>query len=109
MNFPVRLDAFGCRPRMAGKMPHVRGHRGLLPRIGRRPGPAAFARGADVFLTGDLKYHQAQAVQDLGLTMDVGHFCLEETMMRIWSESLDRELSPEGIRVVFLPGRDPFA
>lgn len=73
------------------------------------PQRLAFGRGADVFLTGDLKYHQAQAVQDLGLTVDVGHFCLEETMMRIWSDDLARELSPAGLEVVFLPGRDPFA
>jgi len=108
--FSARLAPLGLPlSRMSGQIPKVVSRVAYCPGSGADLGPAAFARGADVYLTGDLKYHQAQAVQDLGLTIDVGHFCLEETMMRTWSQSLDRELSPEGIRVVFLPGRNPFA
>lgn len=70
-------------------------------------GPA-FTLGAQVYLSGDLKYHQAQAIRSLGLTLDVGHFQLEEGMMRVWSEDLAARLAGD-VRVVFLPGRDPFA
>lgn len=99
----------GTPQRVVGPAPEAIKTVAYCPGSGADLGPAAFARGADIYLTGDLKYHQAQAVQDLGLTLDVGHFCLEETMMRIWSENLTQDLSPAGVRVVFLPGRDPFA
>ena len=106
----ARLNTLvGTPQRLVGPIPDAVRTVAYCPGSGADLGPAAFARGADIYLTGDLKYHQAQAVQDLGLTLDVGHFCLEETMMRIWSETLTQELSPAGVRVVFLPGRDPFA
>lgn len=79
------------------------------PGSGADLGFAAFARGADVYLTGDVKYHQAQALQGLGATLDVGHFCLEETMMQIWSQELAAALADHGVAVAFLQGRDPFA
>ncbi|MFO7876380.1 MAG: Nif3-like dinuclear metal center hexameric protein [Desulfovermiculus sp.] len=68
----------------------------------------AFAQGADIFISGDLKYHQAQEIEPLGLTLDVGHFCLEEMMMSTWAQSLKQELAGQGVEVVFIPGRDPF-
>ena len=109
-DFQARLrSALRATPRHVGFAPDSVTTVAYCPGSGADLGPIAFAGGADVYLTGDVKYHQAQAVQDLGMTIDVGHFCLEETMMRIWSESLAQELSPEGVRVVFLPGRDPFA
>lgn len=108
--FSSRLGALGLPlSRTVGRIPETVSRVAYCPGSGADLGPAAFARGADVYLTGDVKYHQAQAVQDLGLTIDVGHFCLEETMMRVWSESLARELAPEGVQVVFLRGRNPFA
>ena len=108
--FTARLSALGLPlSRMVGQTPESVARVAYCPGSGADLGPVALSKGADVYLTGDVKYHQAQAVQDLGLTIDVGHFCLEETMMRTWSESLERELSPEGVRVVFLPGRNPFA
>jgi dinuclear metal center YbgI/SA1388 family protein len=108
--FSARLTALGLPlSRMVGQVPETVTRVAYCPGSGADLGPAAFAKGADAYLTGDVKYHQAQAVQDIGLTIDVGHFCLEETMMRTWSQSLDRELSPEGVRVIFLQGRDPFA
>jgi dinuclear metal center YbgI/SA1388 family protein len=108
--FAARLnELLGPTPRMVGTRPERVATVAYCPGSGADMAPGAFAHGADVYLTGDLKYHQAQAVQNLGLTVDVGHFCLEETMMRVWSEELATELAPHGVRVVFLPGRDPFA
>ncbi|NLW80196.1 MAG: Nif3-like dinuclear metal center hexameric protein [Desulfovibrionales bacterium] len=94
--------------RMVGAAPRTVTTVAYCPGSGADLAQSAFARGAQVYLTGDVKYHQAQAVQDQGLTMDVGHFCLEETMMRLWSQELSRELAGM-VKVVFLPGRDPFA
>lgn len=106
--FSACLTALGLPlSRMVGQVPETVTRVAYCPGSGADLGPAAFAKGADVYLTGDLKYHQAQAVQDLGLTIDVGHFCLEETMMRTWSQSLENELSPEGFGWSFCRGAIP--
>jgi putative NIF3 family GTP cyclohydrolase 1 type 2 len=79
----------------------------ICPGSGASLGRAAFGRGAQVFITGDIKYHDAQALEPLGLTVDAGHFSLEEIMMRTWSEHLARELAPLGLHVHRIPGHDP--
>lgn len=94
--------------RAVGKLPDRISSVAYCPGSGADLAHVAFAHGADVYLTGDLKYHQAQSLQDRGLTLDVGHFCLEESMMRVWCEDLAHELAQDNIRVMFLPGRDPF-
>ncbi len=67
----------------------------------------AFSLGADIFITGDIKYHQALEIAPLGCTLDVGHFILEEKMMYFWAKSLQQELQNE-VEVFFLQGKDPF-
>jgi dinuclear metal center YbgI/SA1388 family protein len=63
--------------------------------------------GAQVYVTGDLKYHDAQAARELGyLVVDVGHFVLEERMMRVFSEELRRKLTHSAVEVAFFPGID---
>ena len=69
--------------------------------------PAAFDNGADVFLTGDGNYHQAQDLEHRGWILDVGHFSLEEQMMAHWAARLERELADHDVVVRFFPGRDP--
>ncbi|SDK60199.1 dinuclear metal center protein, YbgI/SA1388 family [Maridesulfovibrio ferrireducens] len=66
----------------------------------------AFAQGADVFITGDVKYHPAQ--ESVGAVLDVGHFSLEEEMMRRFSVVLGQKLE-NGIEVKFFNGHNPFA
>ncbi len=66
----------------------------------------AFNLGADVFITGDLKYHQAQDVQNQGLVLDVGHFILEEKMMQDWCRTLSQNISHLDFH--FIQGRTPF-
>lgn len=66
--------------------------------------PAAMKSGADVFVTGDMKYHPA--VETELCTLDVGHFSLEEEMMRVFAGTLEHEL--EGVEVRFFKGVDPF-
>jgi dinuclear metal center YbgI/SA1388 family protein len=68
--------------------------------------PPARLAGAEIFITGDLKYHPAlEASEQLPLILDVGHFCLEEEMMRRFAARLQEELP---LPVAFYPGRDPF-
>lgn len=67
----------------------------------------AFSLGADIFITGDIKYHQALEIAPLGCTLDVGHFILEEKMMYFWAKSLQQELQNK-VEVFFLQGKDPF-
>ncbi|WP_034642716.1 Nif3-like dinuclear metal center hexameric protein [Desulfovibrio inopinatus] len=67
----------------------------------------AFDCGADVYITGDVKYHTALDVFDAGCMIDVGHFSLEERMTRIFAETLAAALEKDGVTVSFIPGRDP--
>ena len=64
----------------------------------------AAGAGADVFVTGDMKYHAA--VEAETCVIDVGHFSLEEEMMRLFAGELDRAL--DGVEVKFFKGTDPF-
>jgi len=66
-------------------------------------GHAASAR-ADVFITGDMKYHPA--VEAAICVIDAGHFSLEEEMMRRFGAELDKELDTVNVR--FVEGVDPF-
>ena len=76
----------------------------------------AAAAEADVFITGDVKYHDALALASRHdgrspnfcpmAILDVGHFSLEEEMTRRFALLLEKRL--EGVKVTFLPGRDPF-
>ncbi|MFI3271658.1 MAG: Nif3-like dinuclear metal center hexameric protein [Pseudomonadota bacterium] len=64
----------------------------------------AFAKGADIFITGDVKYHTA--LDTLGPILDVGHFSLEEEMMKRLASQLQASLGAE-ITVHFLASADP--
>lgn len=98
---------FSSPPRFIGVQPETVDTVAYCPGSGADLAGVAFRCGAQIFLTGDVKFHQAQAMQDQGFCIDVGHFCLEEHMMREWSRRLENELP--AIQVIFLPGRDPFA
>ena len=50
---------------------------------------AAFA-GADVLVTGDVKYHEAQDALDLGITIiDAGHFATEQPIVPVVGRFLE--------------------
>lgn len=67
--------------------------------------PAAGSSGADVFISGDIKHHTALDAEAAGLrVLDVGHFTLEEEMMRRFALQLGNELA---VPVVFFPGQNP--
>ena len=60
--------------------------------------------GADVLVTGDCKYHTAMEAP-LRL-LDVGHFALEEEMMRRITSMLQKST---GLDALFIPAEDPFS
>ncbi|MFN2268526.1 MAG: Nif3-like dinuclear metal center hexameric protein, partial [Desulfonatronovibrio sp.] len=66
----------------------------------------AFNMGADIYITGDLKYHQAQDLALKGAVLDVGHFILEEKMMFEWYNELKQSLKE--IELIFIEGKSPF-
>ena len=60
--------------------------------------------GADIYITGDIKYHDAL---DAPLcVLDVGHFCLEERMMQEFTHIL-KQARPD-MDICFLPADNPF-
>lgn len=67
----------------------------------------AFAKGADVFITGDVTHHAALDIRPLGLTIDVGHRVLEEEMMRRLSAVLTDRVQGLGLEVRFFESVDP--
>ena len=64
----------------------------------------AAASGASVYITGDVKYHAA--LESPIRVLDVGHFILEEVMMRRFAASLRQTC--DGLAVTFIPSSDPF-
>lgn len=64
----------------------------------------AWAMGADVFITGDVKYHTALE-SDICI-LDVGHYSMEVEMMRHMTRALGSML--ENVELVFLASPNPF-
>lgn len=94
---------------VAGEAPASIATLAYCPGSGAEMAPRAFAAGADVYLTGDLKYHQAQVVPSGKCILDVGHFSLEEVMMRHFAADLEAGFGATGPAVRFFPGNDPFS
>ncbi|HET6420423.1 MAG TPA: Nif3-like dinuclear metal center hexameric protein [Geobacteraceae bacterium] len=70
-------------------------------------------QGADVLVTGDVKYHDARDAQALGLALvDIGHFHSEVLMIRELAPRLAQELAKKRYDVEIFScdlERDPFA
>lgn len=67
----------------------------------------AFAKGADVFITGDVTHHAALDMRHLGLTIDAGHHILEEEMTRRLAKLLADQTRDAGLTVRFFDSADP--
>ncbi|MFY9213292.1 MAG: Nif3-like dinuclear metal center hexameric protein [Tissierellaceae bacterium] len=53
----------------------------------------AFNKGADIYITGDIKYHDSQLGYELGLTLvDAGHYNTEKVVLPAIKEYLESEL-----------------
>jgi len=73
----------------------------------------AVKQGADVLVTGDVKYHEAREAEGVGLALvDAGHFATELPMVRGLKELLDKELAKRGYEceiTAFEGEREPFS
>jgi dinuclear metal center YbgI/SA1388 family protein len=73
----------------------------------------AVNRGADVLVTGDVKYHEAREAEGVGLALvDGGHFATEIPMVRGLGELLRMELAKRGYAseiTAFEGEMDPFS
>jgi dinuclear metal center YbgI/SA1388 family protein len=72
----------------------------------------AVRQGADLFVTGDIKYHEAQEAEALGIALcDAGHFATERLVIEGLSQQLEKELSKKKLAAEVLRcevERDPF-
>jgi dinuclear metal center YbgI/SA1388 family protein len=73
---------------------------------------AFFISKADVFISGDLKYHDARAIENAGKGLvDIGHFASEHVMVDVFSKRLGQCLNhagkPVSVEAVRFE-RDPF-
>lgn len=60
----------------------------------------AALRGADAYLTGDIRYHDAQRAADLGIyTVDAGHFGTEYPIVHELTVRLGQEMTTAGLSV----------
>jgi dinuclear metal center YbgI/SA1388 family protein len=69
-------------------------------------------QGADLLVTGDVKYHEAREAEDLGIALlDAGHFATEVLMVQGFADRLERELAARRYAAQVIPcavERDPF-
>ena len=60
----------------------------------------AYLNKADIYITGDIKYHHAQYGDELGLTIvDAGHFHTEKVVLPIIKEYLERNIDNIEIQI----------
>lgn len=72
---------------------------------------AAHKAGADVFITGDVDFHEALDSEALGLwTIDAGHFATERWVVPFWTEYLQERAKAENVslEVEAAVEHDPF-
>lgn len=71
-----------------------------------------FASTAQVYITGDLRYHDAREVEGAGLGLiDIGHFGSEHLFVKVLAEKLQQAAAQAGIDVVikaYGDEKDPF-
>lgn len=61
----------------------------------------AFNKEAQVFITGDIKYHEAQDAESMGLALiDAGHFATEYPVVKIVADFLRNNLAEENIEII---------
>lgn len=68
--------------------------------------------GADVFITGDTKYHEARTIEEHSKALiDVGHFASEHIVIELLNNSLSQVITKTGLNIQikkFLNEKDPF-
>ena len=105
------LEAFSAEVAKAFGLTHIKSvvaHDRVIKRVALCTGSgASMIReiDADLFLTGDIKYHDAMEAKVLGLNMiDIGHFESE----RFFGEILAEDLKILGLTVIISSSKNPF-
>ncbi len=91
---------------ISGVIPDIVSRVACCPGSGGSMITKAAQAGADIFITGDVKYHQALG-HDL-CVIDAGHFILEEEMMRRFTLDLSENPALSELQLLFFTGREPF-
>ncbi len=72
----------------------------------------AYRQGADLLVTGDVKYHDARIAESLGIALvDAGHFATEKIAVEGLTRQLHKIIEDKGFEIEVLPlsgERDPF-
>jgi len=115
------LDAFATRVKDALGCDHLRltGARDLpVQKVALCGGAgagllhAAHRQGADVLITGDVKYHEARHAEELGIALvDAGHFATEKLMVDLVADALRKAAGKRHWEIEFIPytgEQDPF-
>jgi putative NIF3 family GTP cyclohydrolase 1 type 2 len=72
----------------------------------------AIRQGADVLVSGDIKYHEARQAEESGIALiDAGHFATEHIMVSRLAAVLQQEAADRGLLLTFIPmsgEKDPF-
>ncbi|MEE8587825.1 MAG: Nif3-like dinuclear metal center hexameric protein [Sulfurimonadaceae bacterium] len=105
------LEEFSAEVAKAFGLTHIKSvvaHDRVIKRVALCTGSGASMIGeidADLFLTGDIKYHDAMEAKVLGLSMiDIGHFESE----RFFGEILAENLKNLGLTVIISSSKNPF-
>jgi putative NIF3 family GTP cyclohydrolase 1 type 2 len=70
----------------------------------------AHEQGADLYITGDVRHHEALTAKRLGLALiDGGHFHLEKTAMNIFADRLRDKVTERGWDIVIETYKDETA
>jgi putative NIF3 family GTP cyclohydrolase 1 type 2 len=72
---------------------------------------AAAGAGAELYITGDMKYHDARDAEAAGINvLDVGHFAPERYGLIRFGKILEKEFKMEGLSIetAYAKERDPF-
>ena len=99
-----KFTAFAARrlgsgsPALAGAVPEVVEHVAVMGGSGSEFMEAAASAGADIFLTGEARHHDAEKAEDLGLCLLVlGHYETEEVVVGPWARRLQLQTEAEGL------------
>ncbi|OPL08248.1 MAG: hypothetical protein AVO33_01180 [delta proteobacterium ML8_F1] len=102
---PESLDSFARRAAQtlgSRNLRVVKGHERMISKVAILTGAGsdgiavARARGADVFLTGDIKYHEAQSARLMGMNLiDGGHYETEVFFLKELHRLLTREFEAQ--------------
>ena len=110
LSAPMTADAFAARVKDALGADYVRlvraGERrvekvGLLSGSGAEFIDKAAIMGCDAYVTGDVRYHDAQRAVELGLhVIDAGHFASEQIIVPVLARYLADAMTPGGVEVI---------